>query len=156
MKNAYRIPVVLLSVLGLLFALAAYAAEETPAGPGPRAHYKRMYDPKTVETVSGEVVQVKTIPHRRGTGSGVHLILKTAKEEIPVHLGPSFYLDKQDVKIAQNDKIEVKGSRVTLKGGKPILLAAEVKKGDSLLKLRDENGVPAWSRKKEGREKKEQ
>ena len=156
MKNAYRIPVVLLSVLSLLFALAAYAAEETPAGPGPRAHYKRMYDPKTVETVSGEVVQVKTIPHRRGTGSGVHLILKTAKEEIPVHLGPSFYLDKQDVKIAQKDKIEVKGSRITTKGGKPILLAAEVKKGDALLKLRDENGVPAWSRKKEGREKKEQ
>ena len=156
MKKAYRISVSLLAVLGLLFTLAAYAAEETPAGPGPRAHYKQMYDPKTVETVSGEVVQVKTIPHRRGTGSGVHLILKTAKEEIPVHLGPSFYLDKQDVKIAQNDKIEVKGSRVTTKGGKPVLLAAEVKKGDSLLKLRDENGVPAWSRKKEGREKKEQ
>ena len=156
MKNAYRIPVVLLSVLSLLFALAAYAAEETPAGPRPRAHYKRMYDPKTVETVRGEVVQVKTIPHRRGTGSGVHLILKTAKEEIPVHLGPSFYLDKQDIKIAQKDKIEVKGSRITTKGGKPVLLAAEVKKGDSLLKLRDENGVPAWSRKKEGREKKEQ
>ena len=148
MKNAYRIPVVLLSVLGLLFALAAYAAEETPAGPGPRAHYKRMYDPKTVETVSGEVVQVKTIPHRRGTGSGGHLILKTAKEEIPVHLGPSFYLDKQDVKIAQNDKIEVKGSRVTTKGGNPILLAAEVKKGTDPLTLRDENGIPAWSRGK--------
>jgi len=148
MKNAYRIPVVLLSVLSLLFALAAYAAEEAPAGPGPRAHYKRMYDPKTVETVSGEVVQVKKIQHRRGNGYGVHLMLKTEKEEIPVSLGPSWYLDKQDVKIAQNDKIEVKGSRVTLRGGKPILLAAEVKKGTALLKLRDENGVPAWSRGK--------
>ena len=157
MKNAYRIPVVLLSVLSLLFALAAYAAEETPGGPAAKhRRHHRIYDTKTVETIAGEVVQVKTIPHRRGTGSGVHLILKTAKEEIPVHLGPSFYLEKQDVKIAQNDKIEVKGSRVTLKGGKPVLLAAEVKKGDSLLKLRDENGIPAWSRKKEGREKKEQ
>jgi hypothetical protein len=93
-KEKILIPLVLLAALGLLFGLAVYAAEETPAGPGPRAHYKRMYDPKTVETVSGEVVQVKTIPHRRGTGSGVHLMLKTAKEEIPVHLGPSFYLDK--------------------------------------------------------------
>jgi hypothetical protein len=147
-KEKILMPLVLLAALGLLFGLAVYAAEETPAGPGPRAHYKRMYDPKTVETVSGEVVQVKTIPHRRGTGSGVHLMLKTAKEEIPVHLGPSFYLDKQDVKIAQNDKIEVKGSRITTKRGKTVLIAAEVKKDDSILKLRDENGVPAWSRRK--------
>jgi hypothetical protein len=156
MKKAYRIPVVLLSVLSLLFALAAYAAEETPAGPPAKhRHHHRMYDAKTVETVAGEVVQVKTIPHRRGTGSGVHLILKTAKEEIPVHLGPSSYLEKQDVKIAQNDKIEVKGSRVTTKRGKPVLLAAEVKKGDALLKLRGENGVPLWGGKKEMKEKRQ-
>jgi len=148
MKKAYRIPVVLLSVLGLLFALAAFAAEQAPGEPGPGAHHKRMYDTKTVETIAGEVVKVKTVPHRRGTGSSIGLVLKTAKEEIPVHLGPYFYLDKQDVKIDQNDTIEVKGSRVTTKRGKPVLLAAEVKKGDSLLKLRDENGVPAWSRKK--------
>jgi hypothetical protein len=155
MKNAYRIPVVTLSVLSLLFALAAYAAEGIPGEPGAKHRHHRMYDTKTVETVAGEVVQVKTIPHRRGTGSGVHLMLKTEKEEIPVHLGPSWYLDKQDVKIAQNDKIEVRGSRVTVKGGKPILLAAEVKKGTALLKLRDENGVPLWGRKKEMKEKKQ-
>jgi hypothetical protein len=64
-------------------------------------------------------------------------------------------LEKQDVKIAQNDKIEVKGSRVTTKRGKPVLLAAEVKKGDALLKLRGENGVPLWGGKKEMKEKKQ-
>mgnify|MGYP001617500299 CR=1 FL=1 len=148
MKKAVRIPVALLAVVGLFFALAAFAAEGTPGEPGAKHRHHRMYDTKTVETVAGEVVKVKTIPHRRGTGSGVHLMLKTSREDIPVHLGPSFYLDKQGVKIEQNDKIEVKGSRVTTKRGKPVLLAAEVKKGDSLLKLRDENGVPAWSRKK--------
>jgi hypothetical protein len=106
-----------------------------------------MYDPKTVETVSGEVIKVEKIPHRRGTSNGVHLIVKTDKEELPVHLGPSWYLDQQAVKVGQNDKVEVKGSRVTFQG-KPVFLAAEVKKGDALLKLRDENGLPAWSRKK--------
>jgi hypothetical protein len=149
MKKSVCIPVVLLAALGLLFAPAAFAAEEAPGGPGPAAgtHYKRMYDPKTVETISGEVAKVNRIAHRRGKGEGIHLILKTDKEEIFVHLGPSRYLDKQDVKIGQNDKVEVKGSRVTFQG-KPVFLAAEVKKGDALLKLRDENGVPAWSRKK--------
>lgn len=149
MKKSVCIPFVLLAVLGLLFAPAAFAAGEAPGGPGTaeRPQYPRMYDPKTVETVNGEVVEVNRIPHRRGRGDGVHLVLKTDKEEIPVHLGPSWYLDKQDVKIGQNDKVEVKGSRVTFKG-KPALIAAEVKKGDALLKLRDESGVPAWSRKK--------
>jgi len=149
MKKSVCIPVVLLAALGLLFAPAAFAAEEAPGGPctaaGPQ--YPRMFDPKTVETVSGEVAKVNRIPHRRGRSDSVHLILKTDKEEIPVHLGPSWYLDKQDVKIGQNDKVEVKGSRVTFKG-KPALIASEVKKGDALLKLRDENGIPAWSRKK--------
>lgn len=149
MKKCVCIPVVLFAALGLLFAPAAFAAEEAPGGPGPAAgtQYKRMYDPKTVETISGEVMKVNRIPHRRGRGESVHLILKTDKEEIAVHLGPSWVLDKQDVKIGQNDKVEVKGSRVTFKG-KPALIAAEVKKGDALLKLRDESGVPAWSRKK--------
>lgn len=151
MKKAVRIPVVLLAALGLLFGVAAagaVAAEEAPGGPGTAAgaQYQRMYDPKTVETVSGEVVKVNQIAHRRGRGHGVYLILKTDKEEIPVHLGPSRYLDRQETKIGQNDKIEVKGSLVTFKG-KQVLIAAEVKKGDALLTLRDENGVPAWRRR---------
>ena len=148
-KEKILMPLVLLAVLGLLFTFAAFAAEETPAGPAAKhRHHHRMYDTKTVETVAGEVVKVEQIPNRRGKSSGVHLILKTEKEEIAVSLGPSWYVDKQDVKIAQNDKIEVKGSRVTTKRGKPVLLAAEVKKGTAFLKLRDENGVPAWSRRK--------
>jgi hypothetical protein len=150
MKKTFRIPVVLLVALGFLFALAAFAADPPAAGPGAAPGYepRRMYDPKTVETVGGEVVKVDKIRHRRGAGYGVHLVLKTEKEEIPVHLGPSFYLDKQDVKIGEKDKVEVKGSRVTLRGGKAVILAAEVKKGDALLKLRDEDGTPAWSRRK--------
>lgn len=46
--------------------------------------------------------------------------------------------------IEPNDKIEVKGSRVTI-DDKPALIAAELKKGDEVLKLRDETGVPAWA-----------
>jgi len=37
----------------------------------------------------------------------------------------------------------VKGSRFTL-GGKPAIIAAEVKKGDEVLKLRDDAGFPMW------------
>jgi hypothetical protein len=30
--------------------------------------------------------------------------------------------------------------------GKPAIIAAQVKKGNEILKLRDENGIPVWRR----------
>jgi len=80
----------------------------------------------------------------RGMGAGVHLTLKTDKETISVHLGPSWFIERLDARIEKGDTIEVKGARVTV-GGKPAIIAVEMKKGDSLLKLRDDAGVPAWA-----------
>ncbi len=111
----------------------------------------RSYDPTTVETVSGEVVRIDEIHGKgwgqgrggRGRGYGVHLILRSDKEEVPVHLAPSWYLDKHAMKLSPGDHVEVRGSRIPF-GGKPAIIAAEVKKGDQSLKLRDDDGLPAW------------
>jgi hypothetical protein len=113
-------------------------------GWGPGSQYSRMYDPKTVGTVSGEVVSVDKIIPIEGMSYGVHLTLMTDKETISVQLGPGWYIENQDVKIEPKDMIEVKGSRITYEG-KPAIIAAEVKKGDEVLKLRDENGFPIWA-----------
>jgi hypothetical protein len=113
-------------------------------GWGPDAAYGRMYDAKTVETVSGEVVKVDRITPMRGMSAGVHLVVKTGKGDVSVHLGPQWYLENQDVKIEPKDKVEIKGSRVTVQG-QPAIIAAEVKKGDEVLKLRDEAGIPMWA-----------
>jgi hypothetical protein len=113
-------------------------------GWGPGTAYSKLYDPKTVETISGEVVKIDTITPFKGMSSGVHMSVKTEKEEIAVHLGPSFFIENQDVKIAAKDKVEVKGSRVTF-NGKPAIIAMELRKGDEMLKLRDDAGYPVWS-----------
>lgn len=105
---------------------------------------QRNYDPKTVQTVQGKVLSVEKTPSK-GRGHGVHLTLQTEKETISVHLGSDWYIDKQTPHIEANDTITVTGSRVTV-GGKPVLIAARVKKGNEILKLRDDNGGPAWSR----------
>ena len=81
---------------------------------------------------------------QKGMYSGVQVILKTDKETIPVHLGPSWYIERLDMKILKGDNIEVKGSRVTF-AGKPAIIAGELKKGDQVLVLRDANGVPVWA-----------
>ena len=61
-----------------------------------------------------------------------------------MHLGPVWYIERLDIKIKKGDKVGVKGSRVMMRD-KPTIIAAEVKKGDEVLILRDEDGIPVWS-----------
>jgi hypothetical protein len=110
----------------------------------------RMYDTKTVETISGEVVSVDQFVNGRGSGQGMHLVVKTERETLSVRLGPTQYLESQDFRVVVGDRVEIKGSRVTL-NGKPAIIAAEVKKDGKTLKLRDENGLPLWRGFRQGR-----
>jgi hypothetical protein len=146
MKRLLGIGLVLLLVIGVI-AVIAYAEPGQGCrgkGPGMGNEYHRMYDPAKVETIKGQVASVEQISGRRGRGSGVVLNLKTETETLSVHLGPSWYVDKQATKIAAGDIIEISGARTAL-NGQNIFLAAEVKKGNEILKLRNENGVPLWA-----------
>lgn len=106
--------------------------------------YQGMYNPAVQEAIAGEVVGIeKTVPMRR-MNEGLAALVKTEKETVTVHLGPTWYLERLDEKIAKGDQVEVKGVRATV-AGKPVILAAEVKKGDKVLVLRDAAGVPVWA-----------
>lgn len=76
--------------------------------------------------------------------NGVHLSLKADKETITVHLGPSWFIDKQDIKIQEKDKIQVKGSRIDLQGKSVIIAMDFIKDGKAMI-LRDDSGKPLWS-----------
>jgi hypothetical protein len=141
--------VVAMTLAGALVAPGTGLAQGGPkwrgsGGWGPGGNYTRMFDANTVETVSGEVAKVEYATPMRGMSAGVHLLLKTAKGEVSVHLGPAWYLENQDVKLEPRDLVEVTGSRVTI-GGKPTVIAASVTKGAEVLKLRDESGRPVWA-----------
>ena len=131
------------AVVALALALPLVVGRDGFAQHGPRAA-GRVYDPKTVETITGTVESVEHVPSSKGRAGGVHLLVRTDGETVSVHLGPSWYVDKQDVKIARGDRVDVTGSRVTV-SGKAALIAAKVKKGDKVLHLRDDRGVPHWS-----------
>lgn len=134
------------AIFGALMLLTdeSLAQRGRGGGWGPATQYGRMYNPQTVETVSGEVVKEEKITPVKGMSQGIHILLKTEKGTIPVHLGPAWYIDNQDVTIKEKDKLQVTGSRINFQG-KPAIIAAEVVKGDQILMLRDKNGVPAWS-----------
>jgi hypothetical protein len=139
--------------------LASSALAQPPQGMRPRA----MYDTKTEARFTGTVEAVTTMPPqggmhgqgmpggmgpgmRGGMMGGTHLTLKTDTETFDVHVGPTAFLDEQKISFEKGDTVEVLGSRVTLED-KPVVLAREIKKGDQVLTLRNEQGVPMWSRR---------
>ena len=113
-------------------------------GWGHRGDYHRLYDTKTVETLRGVITEVDSIIPYKDMSTGIRVTLKASQEVISVHLGPAWYIENQDVDIIKNIEVEVTGSRVTFEG-KPAIIAAELKTGDDLLKLRDESGFPVWN-----------
>jgi len=137
-----------ISVLVLLYATESFAQRgmgwKGSGGWGMGTAYGKIYNPKTVEIISGEVVKVDKIKPIKGMSYGVHVTVKTDRETLSVHVGPGWFIENQDIKIEPKDKVEVTGSRITFEG-KPAIIAAEVKKGEETLKLRDENGFPVWS-----------
>jgi hypothetical protein len=122
----------------------ACAGARGPRGMGARGFGPRHYDPKTVTTLSGEVVAVDQTGHGR-RGGGVRLEVKTSEGTTPVRVGPSWFLEEQGLQLAPGDKVEITGSKVQL-GDQPVVIAQVVKKGEAAVALRDINGIPVWAR----------
>jgi hypothetical protein len=132
-----------LLTLSLMLAVASYGQQAGDVWAN-KGQYTRLYNSKTVKTLSGEVTAVSryTPP---GKPDGVRFTLKTDQGPIEVILGRSGYVEQQGLKLEPQDKVTVKGSRVAVEG-KPTIIAAEVTKGEKTLKLRDANGAPLWNR----------
>ena len=105
----------------------------------------RLYNTETVETIRGEVVAVQKVAYHGRRSYGIHLLLKTASGNVSVHLGPSWFIERQAMKISAHERIEVTGSRVTYEGH-PAIIAAQVRKGKQTMMLRDSRGFPLWNR----------
>ncbi|MFN7925490.1 MAG: hypothetical protein U0Q16_35655 [Bryobacteraceae bacterium] len=121
----------------LLATFAAFALVASAQRGMPR------YDVTTETTLKGTVEEVTA--HKHGRMGGRHLMLKTEKETMEVHLGPAWYLDERKVTLAKGDEVEIIGSRVKM-AGKDVVIARAVKKGNETWELRDAKGVPNWSR----------
>lgn len=140
----------LFAALGIFVMVAAALAAgpdwKSSCGWDMSSDYNRMYDPKTVVKFSGEVAKVDKVPSRKGMGEGVHILIKADDpcSMAPVHLGPAWYIENQDTKIKEGDKVTVTGSKVKM-DGETIIIAKSLDKGDKTLMLRDDAGTPYWS-----------
>jgi len=134
-----------ISLIGLFLVAGGGWAQPQKQGMAPG--WGRLYDPKTVETLKGEITSVDIITAGAMDIPGrVILNLKTAKETVMVYVGPEWYVEQQGIKLVAGDQVEVKGSRVSMEG-KPYIIPNYVKKNDRMLNLRDDTGMPAWAGK---------
>jgi hypothetical protein len=137
--------------LAIVISLALACPVLAQTGPGGGMGMKdgtgfRLYNPQTVTTVKGTVEKLEEINMGRPSGVGMkfrEIILKTDKGSLMVHLGPSWYLDQQKFVAKAGDTLEVTGSEVTL-NNKPAIIAKDITVNGKTLKLRDDQGTPAW------------
>jgi sporulation protein YlmC with PRC-barrel domain len=114
-------------------------------GPGREDPYKKIFDSKTIKTISGQVIKVDQVPEP-GFGMEMRLTVFTDKKEVlALYLGPAFYIvgSEQTKHFKIGDQIIVSGSQAT-RGGEPFMIATTVKRGNEVLRLRDKDGTPEW------------
>ncbi len=152
MKKSVIVTAVLL-VAGVALVLAAAAMAD--GGHGRRGDGDcgkgrgpwQSFEAGKTETITGTVVAMEPIANHRGKGQGMELKLNTGTGQAIIHVGPQWYLDQQTVKIVSGDVVEIIGAKASRRGA-DIFIASEVKKGNEVLKLRDENGAPAWRKQR--------
>jgi len=106
--------------------------------------YDQAFINSNQETIVGKVMSIDTVTPFRDMGTGVCMVLKTEREDITVHLGPSWFILYQDMSLSVNDQnVEVRGCR-TMINGKPVIMASTLVRGNKVLLLRDKDGIPYW------------
>jgi hypothetical protein len=113
-------------------------------GWGASTEYGRLFNPDTMETVSGRILRIDKMTPGSNMQQGAYLLLETKKGNRIVHLGPVWWVENQDVHLNTKEQVEVTGSRVMV-NDKPVIIASEIKRGEDILRLRDERGRAAWN-----------
>jgi hypothetical protein len=100
------------------------------------------YDRNTVVSISGTVA----VSPRPLAGGLVSFDLNMANEQIVVIMGPSWYLQDDNLDWKIGTRVTVRGSVAQGKDGRKYLLSQWISTlGGTTIELRGENGSPAWS-----------
>lgn len=121
------------SFVVLLFALTA-AAVQKPTNTGP------AYDLANQVKVQGVIESIQQVP---GEFEGVHLVIRTSKGPVLVHVAPADFLQQIGTNFNVGDQVEVLGAKAADSQEEQVL-AREITVGANTLTLRDGKGVPVW------------
>jgi hypothetical protein len=75
---------------------------------------------------------------------GTHVVLKTDRGIILVHVAIARFLRQNNFVIRPGERLQVTGARIRYQG-KESLIAREIVRGDEVFTMRDAAGKPLWS-----------
>jgi hypothetical protein len=95
-------------------------------------------------TITGKVTRVFTETLQDQMHPGMAFIVDTKDHgQVRVHLGPVWYLERQEFNLQPGQNVQVQGVCLE-EQGQTRLIAAQVTVGDHVLMLRDAEGRPMW------------
>lgn len=121
------------------------ASETRGGGWGVDTPYGRLYDPAKEQIISGQVVSIETSAPLPGMAPGMQMLVQTDDgKNTRVQVGPTWYLERQDLDVKENTRVQITGARAEI-DGQPVLMAREVQFDGQVITLRDAQGMPMWS-----------
>jgi len=124
--------------VGIVVILAAALAwAETPAS-APKYNFADEV------TIKGVVQEVKDFQCPVSGGMGAHLIIKTDKGLVTVHLALSKFLSDYGFGFAKGDEVAVIGVRAKVGDDENAILARQIERGNQTFTFRDKAGKPLW------------
>jgi len=142
MKKVARwiVIVAVMSMVGLMFAQVS-SADVSKVGAWSSGISTAALEGFTGdEAIVTETGTIMSIRKARGTSDYQQFRFKTESGTFTVFVGPSWFINHQKVKLAVNDKVEVRGKKWSSN-----IIATEISKGEWTMKLRsEEDGMAAW------------
>jgi hypothetical protein len=74
---------------------------------------------------------------------GSQVVLRVDKKNYVVHLGPAWFVERQNFTLSKGDNILVEGRSISSESSS-FVMATRVTKGAEVLTLRNEEGRPLW------------
>lgn len=121
-----------LLIVCLLVSLALWVEPANPAPPVQK-HSSLEYNPQDVVTVAGLITAIDPAA-ASNLPEPVFLTLTTPQGKVKVFLGPNWYVAEQGMALALFDRLEVTGAKL-IDQGKVVIFAAQIKKGNHIMRL---------------------
>ncbi len=124
--------------VGVLFLLTVTLAWAQVPASAPK------YDFGNEVTVKGVVQEVKDFQCPASGGMGAHLVVKTDKGLVTVHLALSKFLSEYGFGFAKGDEVQIVGAKAKVGDDENAILARKIERGNQTFTFRDKNGKPLW------------
>lgn len=110
----------------------------------PRSEYGQLFDRNSIQTIHGRITAIRAFTPKDEMPEGVMLKVEADNNQTyDVHLGPKWFIERQQMQFRDGDRVRIVGSRIDFEG-KTAIMASEVWRDDHVLMLRNKNGLPAW------------